>query len=425
MRIKYGEITLAVVMVLWGVPAPESANLASRAWAQPSDEPPEALPVHRRPRPEFDPLGLRLGSVLVHPTVTTELFFDSNLLATANDPEGASGLRFSPSVSVESDWSRHSLKLDIRADRYSYFDHSSFDYWNNWLDTEGRIDIRHDLYLNFSSSIGRKHNLPGSVDSPLGTIRPLPYNLFQGEVELVKDFNRLRMSLGGSAERWDYKDVESDGRTINQDFRDNNLFETGGRLAYMVLPGYYAFGDIRVNRRAYDSPGASASDSQGVTVLAGLEFDLTSLIHGEVGLGYLTEDFDDPDFEDIGGFSYKVNLIWSPTTLMTLTLDGESQVNDSPTIGLEGGRIDSKLGAVLDYELLRNLIISPYGEFRREDYNQIDRLDLVCQFGLNVDYLVNRYVEVGAGYDFTHRNSDFPAASFDRHLVRLNVTAHF
>ena len=44
---------------------------------------------------------------------------------------------------------------------------------------------------------------------------------------------------------------------------------------------------------------------------------------------------------------------------------------------------------------------------------------------LTVQYLLNRFSSVGLDYKYINRRSNLTTATYDKHEVGLNVTAHF
>ena len=109
---------------------------------------------------------------------------------------------------------------------------------------------------------------------------------------------------------------------------------------------------------------------------------------------------------------------------MTLSVSGERQVRDSTGAGA-AARVESSFKAVLDYELLRNLIISPSLRFAHEDYAGLTRTDTVIEPALKLEYLLNRFVAVGGQYVFTSRDSSLTGVDYDRHRASLHAKAQF
>lgn len=395
------------------------------AAAQTIDDPAGALPVGDRSRPGYDPVGVRLGSFLFHPSLTTAPFYDSNIFATSRNAIADSGIIMSPRLTAASQFSRHALDLEIGADRFRYRRQRSEDRTDLFAGARGRLDIRRDTVALATLDASLRHEDRGSPDSPALAAEPIPVKRLGGTATINRTFNRFGLSLGTGLHGADYQDVPRiGGGTLDQDFRDHLIYSLGGRGTYAWSPGQRIFADVRYNWRRYRNPGPVPFDSQGFAAHAGLEFALTALLHGELGLGYFRQEYESRLLADAEGPSYLANLIWNVTPLMTVTVTGERQVRDGTGAGA-AGRIDSSFQAVLDYELLRNLIISPSLRFAHEDYVGLARTDTVLESGLKLQYLVNRFFAVGAEYLFTTRDSNVTGADYVRHQASIHATAQF
>ena len=178
---------------------------------------------------------------------------------------------------------------------------------------------------------------------------------------------------------------------------------------------------MRYNKRDYDN---NVRNSDGVRALGGVEFDLTHLLRGEVGLGYNYIDYDDPAFGKDTGPTYTVALVWNPTPLMTFRLDGRQEFVDSTIPGIAGSDQSSILLA-LDYEVTRRLVVSPLLGFIYNDYDKSSLEDRDFEAGLRIDYEVNRYVDLGLNYLYTDRNFTGAFFDYDRHRVGVFAKARF
>ena len=107
---------------------------------------------------------------------------------------------------------------------------------------------------------------------------------------------------------------------------------------------------------------------------------------------------------------------------MTVSFMGERKVAETTTPGF-GGRLDTTLGAEVDYELLRNVILFAGVRFTQQDFNDPGRRDDLLKASAGIEYLMNRHLRLNAHYEYTDRNSSLPAFSFDRHMVMFNATA--
>jgi hypothetical protein len=387
------------------------------------DEEPESVPVRQRPRPDYNALGIRLGSFIFHPTFEARTFYDTNALAASGNPKSDSGIIFSSQLAAISDFNNHELVFEAGISRFEHFNLTSESRTEGRATFSGRLDVRRDIAILAAGSFARRHETRGTSNSPVTAAEPVPYDDFDASLSITKKFNRIEVSAGMAVERRNYHDVRLvGGGSLDQDFRDGNLLISGTRIAYTVQPGFRVFGDARYNWRRYDNLSGLNSDSQGYNLLAGFEFTLSSLMRGDIGIGYLEQSYDTA--KDATGLSYSANLIWTPTPLITANFEGRRTVSETG-IGGAIGRIDTTFGVVVDYEFRRNLIISPSIDFLHEDYAGISRSDWVVEPKLRIDRLINRYFSVGAEYAYTHRSSNIGANDFDRHIVSVNAQAKF
>ncbi len=387
------------------------------------EEEPEAIPVRQRPHPDYNAPGIRLGSFIFHPALESATVYDSNVLAAPGNAQSDRTIVFSGNLKAQSEFNNHALNFEAGFTRFQHFDLTSESRTEAKAVVSGRLDIRRDLIVLAAASVARRHESRGTSNSPALAAEPVPYDDFDASVSVTKDFNRVEVSVGVAVEHRDYHDVRQiGGGTLDQDFRDGNLFITGGRFAYTVRPGFRVFGDARYNFRRYENLSGLNSDSQGYNLLAGVEFTLSNLMRGDIGVGYLDQSYDSAS--DATGLSYAANLIWTPTPLITAELKGRRFVSETGIAGALG-RIDSTLGVAVDYEFRRNLIISPSIDFTHEDYAGAARADWIVQPKLRVDRLINRYFSIGALYEYTRRASNIGANEYDRHIVGVNAQAKF
>lgn len=385
----------------------------------------EAMPVRQRSRPEYNAKGIRYSSFLFFPSLTVSPFYDSNIFAAPSDPQSDFGVIIQPSLFAQSDWNNHGLRFSLDVNHYEYADLTSESRTDAVALASGRIDVRSDLVVLGAVSAARRHEQRGTSNSPLTAAEPVPYDEFDASFSIDKAFNRFDVYFGAAAEYRNYYDVGMvGGGTLDQDFRDGTYVVVGGRVAYLMKQGIRVFGDARYNWRRYDNLAGVNANSEGYNLLAGVEFTLTSLMRGEVGIGYMQQTYEGIGQSDASGLKYTANLTWNATPLMTFTFKGERAVEETG-LAASAGRIDSSLEVVLDYELRRNVIVSPSIGFTNEEYAGISRTDNVFYPGLKIDYLINRNFSVGGEYAYTVRKSSVSANDFDRHFVSLNAQAKF
>lgn len=381
--------------------------------------------VRERPKLDYDPFGIRAGSFLLYPSLTSKLVFDSNVFAQAAGEISDWAAVTIPRIVAESNWSRHALMFELLARDTRYFNQTSQDHTDVHGRIVGRLDVRRDLAIQGSLRLAREHTTLGSGDALGLAAEPVPDTVFDSELAIKKTFNRVKVTLRGGYESHNYEDVPAfGGGTLDQDFRDADAYEAGGRVAVAISPDTNIFGDVTYTRTEYENPSATLSDSDTVRALAGFEFAPSALVRGEIGVGYTWRGYDGPGIADEEGFAYFADVIWNPTPLVTVTIGGEGRIEDT-TIAGASGRISRSGHVVVDYEVLRNLIVSPQITLEQKDYTGIGRDDILIAPGIQVDYMANRHLHVGGEYFFRSRDSSVDSFDYERHLLGIYAKAQF
>lgn len=373
-----------------------------------------------RPRPDYDPLGIRAGTFLIFPSLTVSETYDDNIFATPDDEVDDFITEVSPRVRAVSNFVRHRLGLSVGADIGLYLDESDENYQDYFGEVDGRLDILRSTYLDAQVGIGRFHE---GRDDPedVGGDEPTEYDRYEGELALNHTINRLFGRLTGRVAVFDFDDAG----TVSNDDRDRTDYDALLRVGYIVSPRFNVFteGRYTIEDRDQDVDDAGFErDSDGWEIRGGAAVDITTVLFGEAYVGYRTESFDDPAFDDVDGISFGVDLTWNPTTLTTVVLSGDSDIEATTQAGA-AGNFQSSIGLSVDHELLRNLLVGARIGYLRDDFDGIDRVDNRFDVGASVTYLINRYLSVEGGYLFSDRSSDVDTEEYTRNRIILGITA--
>lgn len=388
--------------------------------------------VATRPRPEYDPLGIRAGGFLVFPQISAYQGYNSNVFASDSDEKDDFVMSLVPALSVQSDWNRHAVNLSTGANYNKYYEYTRQDYTDWFVSGNGRVDITRDAALFLGGGFARRHELPGSPDFTTDAREPSPFNVTNGFARYVQQFGRFRATVDGTIDAFDYKNVTLvNGESVSQDEDDYTLYAGGVRLGYEIVPEYEAFIRAGGNRRAYDKTSGTTAgvpvvdrSSEGYTAVVGVALDLGGILFGELYVGYLQQFYDSDRFNTQEGVDGGGSLTWNVTTLTTATARVARQIN-STTDRASSGILSTLAGVEVDHELLRNLILNANFSYINDDYDGIDRTDDYYIAGIGGRYLITRNFNASLGYRFVRRSSDSDTGNFDysRNLVRIGVQA--
>ncbi len=239
-------------------------------------------------------------------------------------------------------------------------------------------------------------------------------------------FNRLSVNLDLTATKLDYADVlTSLDNFIEEHDRDRWEDGVSMRLGYEIKPDYEAVLRASFDDRSYvhtrDDQGFERS-SQGETITGGLAFDLTGVTFGEVGVGFLNRNYQDPRFKSLQGVSAKISVTWNATPLMTARLDGARTVDETVVVG-SSGVVDSTASLTVDHELLRNLLLNGKLGVIDAQYRNIPQHQVTLTDAFGATYLLNRYLRILANYNRTNCDSTNQLNSFTQNIVSLSLKA--
>jgi hypothetical protein len=365
--------------------------------------------VLTRPRPELDPLGIRLGSFLAYPQLTISETYSDNIFATENDRESDFITTVAPELSIESDWRNHALNFSTGLSKGFYADNTRQNFLDFYGQTDGRIDVTRNIGLTGGGGVARR-NEDRSDPNDQGGRDPTKFwdsNAFAG---YEHRFGRFRTNVEGTFQRLAYEDVSGNngvGAVDNSD-RDRNIYGGSGRLGYEFLPKYEAFVAIEGDRRVYDrtpDDNGRSRDSSGITPVAGVAYDFGGLLFGDVFAGWKDRRYDSSDEKNVNGPTFGGSLQWNATSLTTVTAVVAQDVLET-TDRDASAYISTTGGLAVDHELLRNLLLNVNGSITNNDYEGSSRNDYVYRAGAGLRYLMNRWFYVSGGYRFTRRSSD-------------------
>jgi hypothetical protein len=405
---------------------------AQRSPAQPVPERVTPLPlqtpgrtetVTSRARPELDPIGIRIDSMVAFPSLEIAPEFNDNVFKTDTGKQSDLIVQITPALLVQSDWGRHFLRGYVDATSGKYIDNADEDFLDATASVDGRFDLMRDTYFSAGFAANKLHEDRGSPDNAAG-LEPTDFYVYRPTVGFYNKWNRLSLGVDGEAARYNFIDAKTSTSEINQDDRDRWRYELGGRLGYEIVPQYEAFVRGSYNTIDYDDAADDAGfqrDSDGYEVVAGARIDFTGITFGDVFFGYRRQTYDDARLSTVGGPTYGGTITWNASGLTTVKGFVSRSVEET-TVSGSSGSFDSEYGASVDHELLRNLILSGRGAYLNSDYKGVSREDDYLKFGAQGKYLLNRNLYVTFKYDYERRDSNVAGQDYSQNVVLLSVS---
>lgn len=358
-----------------------------------------ASPPRKRPPPDlepFDAVGVRAGAFLVKPAIELTGGYDSNPARSLHGT-GSGLYTVAPELLVQSLWSRHELRADLRGSYTGYQEMPSLDrpYFDGKV--TGRVDVSRDTRIDLDGRWLLSTDNPGSPNLQADLARLPAYNTLSAGAGVAHRFNRFEVALKGTVERTTYEESElTDGTRVSND--DRNFSQYGAQLrgSYELTPGVKPFVEVGADTRVHDEDVncfCEMRDSRGNSLRAGSTFELTRLLTGEISAGWLTRTYDDPALPELNGFLFDGSLLWSATALTTVRFTAKSAVDETTLTGVSG-IFRRDFGLQVDHAFRRWLIATARLGYGYDTYPGSPREDTRYLASAQLTYKATRTLHV-------------------------------
>lgn len=383
--------------------------------------------VTERGRPEYDAIGLRLGSFVVNPQLTSSIGYSDNLFNDNTNRKSDVYTSFEPYVTVASDWSVHQLRLTAAGDirRYAKQTVRNQNAWN--VQGSGRIDVTRDLTVRLDAQADRTYESPFSADVVANLTEPSRYlRTFVG-TRTVYDSGRTRVIGTVDRTSYEFSSVRfADNVTRDQRYRDRVTYNGTGTYELGFSPSLSFYARLEADRNNYGLAtafGAPNRDSNGYRGIVGSNFDIAGVARGTIGIGYSYRKFDaSQTYRNARGMSVEARADWFPSELTTVGILLQRRLIDVD-LSNAGSSWDNRIRVTLDHELLYNLIVTIGGEVSKREYPQLSTSTDVYRAEVGSRYQVTRWLGLDAniGYGSNKPSGNGLGNPFDELRARFSI----
>lgn len=367
--------------------------------------------------------GLPLGGFRLYPTLRLSAGYNDNVLYRQTDKLADESFTVAPTIDLHSQWSSNQLDANafLRDERFVKITARDLDEYG--VSAKGRLDALRTLVLGASGGYSHLGELRGGPGDVLDVAPEVEFDVTNLSAYVMKRLNRIALTAGVSGSDYRFDDIVSDGLNIDQRFRNRDVRGLNGRIEYQYSSTLDLFASGSLNRVRYDFVGAGDYDrnSHGYTVLGGIRLELTRLLDGEVGVGFLSQTFSYSLFPSFKGFTYNANVHYRPTPLTTVTLTANRGLTDSSNRQV-GAVLASSFGLSVEHELLRTLVLSANVGHVNYLYRGLEENYGRFTVGAGARYRVNRYLSTVLSIDHIGQTSDRGATGrYDDNRASLSL----
>lgn len=346
--------------------------------------------------------------------------FTDNVFLTANDRRPDFVTVVAPWVDVSYRRENLSFNIEASAEFGRFADYSNEDYEDYFLAMNTRYRINDSLFVFAGIDHAWDHENRTSPDDVNGIV-PTDLRETTGYAGIGGKLGERSFRLGFNARALDFDDVPATGGVIiDNDDRDRMQYEFGGRLGVAQLgPGevfVQAIYDWRDYEDTVDNAGTGFQrSSAGYQAAIGYTGSVGAM-SGELLLGVMSQDYDDPRFDTTTALDYGLNLRWPISDATQLTAIVDRSLEETTLTGASG-YISSSAGLRLRHRVAQNMSLAGYAFVTENDYQEVPRTDVLTEVGVSLRYYLNPNLYFDTEYDFQQRQSDVAGVEYDEHRI--------
>ncbi len=393
---------------------------------------PEAsVAVTERPRPLYDPQGVRVEDFIFRPSIEESVGYNSNV-AGFPGAKGSSLVRTTPSLTANSDWSRNQFGASISVDDFRYLDQprQSFTNWSAAIGGGYTIG-RHDLVVAYSHLF--LHQTASTIGAVASTT-PSSLSVDDLRTEYTFEAGRFTFTPRLDLQDYDFGPANIGGITTSQAYQNRVVLTGGVETHYMLTDQRSLVLVVEGIDSHYTKPafGQPTNNSNSLLVLGGIDYPASGNWRYRLLVGVEARAFASTAYPNRAAPIAEASVIWTPTALTTLTGSLARTIEDPAAAGSSGYNY-TNIRFVVDHEYLRNVLLEGRAGYERADYLQGGNTQSAFTVGAGVQWLLNRNFRLGLNYDYTSQTGNSIASTgtasstvsgnFDRNLFLLTLRA--
>ena len=370
----------------------------------------------------FRAQGFPAGSFRLYPTLRLSVDYDDNISRANDSKRGDGSFVVAPTIAARSNWSNNQLNSDVFYRSTHYFTRTAQDHDEYGANVNGRLDVMRTWKISGDAGYARLAETRGTPGDLFFSNRLIRFNTYNAGVQISNQFNRVNATVGVDTQGYRYDDINVGGINVDQGFRSRNVNRVSGRLEYQysAVTGLFVSGSYTNIDYTRALPTLDRS-SKGFSALGGVRFEISRLLSGQVGLGYIRQNFSDSRYSDLSGLNYNIALRYKPTELTSFSATASRRLTDSSLFQV-AGVLTSDIRISAEHELLRNLLLQAFVGYSKYDYRGISRTDNRFNLGAGARYRMNRDVSLALSGEHVGQDAgDILSRSYSSNRATLSL----
>lgn len=348
--------------------------------------------------------------------------YDDNVLRRSV-AESDRTIKFLPELNLNSLYGKHRFYFAYNGGFASYSDNRSLNYDDHHLILRALFDHSRRFNTEFQLTYHDQIEQPGTTNAD-PTLLTDGFNQFSSKNALARFFYGTRKSIGQFVLAIDFDDRQYSNN--QQEFRNVERQGLKGTMFYNLGLKTRVLFEARVAEFDYTAELQLADQSnQENTYFAGVEWQVTAKTGGTFKIGYQSKDFDKPQFSDVTGLSYILNMDWSPYSYTHINVGARRETKESAQLGV-GGFLDTSYSLTVEHEMsAKTKFLASYFSSKEDITSSQNRTDRRDKINLGIAYRLNSWLLLQLDYRHHQTESDIESLKFSANVVELSLRSTF
>ena len=347
-----------------------------------------------RIEPEFTPEPIRAGPFVVVSSISIAGGYDTNVFDRTAEA-GDAAVLVTPRLTLRADTSRHLLQVSAMGHVRRFASTGSENSEEFDVRAQTRLDLAERQALFANASFGHQIEQRSSVGTTSAADEPVNFDLATAQVGADVELGRLWLRPAANFEQSNYSDIAIAGTDTDLSFRNSRRY--GGQMAvgFNFSELFAAFGELGYSQtESTDAAPGARRDAEDMTFLVGVRGEVSPLVTAEFAVGYRRREYELPQFLDLDGFSYRADVQWFITPLMTLRLEASQRFLNSGNVQV-AGILSNRVSVTGYFDPLRNLRLSANVAYEQNDFREVDTVAKRPSMLFQAQYQANRHLSLG------------------------------
>jgi hypothetical protein len=365
----------------------------------------------------YAPLGVRLGNIILQPSVTESFGYETAPFGAVNG--GTAIEQTDAALTMNSDWTHNSVNGALNVTNVQFLKPGlSFTNWT--AGAGGTLQI-----VGNTLELGYAHITAVELPTDFGAFAQT------APVQDQDDDFRARYTIGSGrislepaveADIYRFGSYTGPGVAATQGLFDRNSLTASITGNYELSGGHNLLLIVSdsIAQFAGSSPLRPANYND-ISVLFGLEYRASAILSYRALVGYEERNATSQGTFDstLAAPAAELDVIWNPTSLTTITGKISQSFQDLPTN--EGqGLTEASVVLLFDHSWSRALEFQGSARFIRASFQQGGGAEYGVETTLEADYHLSRHVVISAEYDFAEASGqNSTSLSYRNHAIFL------